>query len=62
MGLYDILKSAGNAAKEFNEEEQEAYEEAMDMSEDELRRKLKSSGSNARRAGYMKAAKQRGIR
>ena len=67
MGFFSDLGSAVlNSAKEFGEESREYYREAMSMSreelQDEIRRMGNSTANMAKRNGYMKAAKERGIR
>lgn len=59
MGLLgDIFEGVKN----HNENAQEAYQEGMRMSPDELKRAIRNSGGNAaEHSGYMKAAKQRGF-
>ena len=60
--LMGILDDIFEGVKNHNEEAQEAYEEGMRMSPDELRRAVRNSGGNAaKHSGYMKAAKQRGL-
>ena len=67
MGFFSDLGGAVlNSAKEYAEESREYYNEAMSMSREDLRDELRRMGNStanmARRNGYMKAAKERGIR
>ena len=67
MGFFKDLGGAVlNAAKEWSEEANEYYEEAMSIyDDDEFKAELQRArrGSNmAKRTGYDKAAKERGIR
>lgn len=67
MGFFSDLGNAVlNSAKEFSEESREYYREAMSMSREDLRDELRRMGNStsnmAKRNGYMKAAKERGIR
>lgn len=59
MGLLgDIF----DGVKEHNEKAQDAYEEGMRMSPQELKSALNSARNNpAKYSGYKKAAKQRGF-
>ena len=66
MGFFSNLGGAVlNSAKEWSEEANEYYEEAMSISDDdEFKAELQRArrGSNlAKRVGYNKAAKQRNI-
>ena len=62
MGLLDVIKGLNDMAREMNEKSREAYEDAMEMDDDELIRKIKDGyGSSAKRAGWIEAAKQRGL-
>ncbi len=57
-----ILGDVFEGIKNHNEKSQEAYEEGMRMSPEELKRAIRNSGGNAaKHSGYMKAAKQRGF-
>ena len=66
MGFFSNLGGAVlNGAKEWSEEANEYYEEAMSISDDdefkeELRR-VRRGSNMAKRVGYNKAAKERGI-
>lgn len=67
MGFFSDLGGAIlNSAKNYGEESREYYNEAMSMSREDLRDELRRMGNStanmAKRNGYMKAAKERGIR
>lgn len=67
MGFFSDLGGAIlNSAKNYAEESREYYNEAMSMSREDLRDELRRIGNStanmAKRNGYMKAAKERGIR
>lgn len=58
-----ILGDIFEGVKNHNDARQEAYEEGKRMSSEELKRAIRNSGGNAAKySGYMKAAKERGIR
>ncbi len=61
MGFFSDL---GGAIKDWSKEANEYYREAMSMSDDELReeaRRVLRSSNMAKRTGYRKAAKERGL-
>lgn len=65
MGFFsDLGGKAVNGIKEWSEEANEYYHEAMSMDDDELRaeaRRVLRSSNMAKRTGYRKAAKERGL-
>ena len=62
MGLFDAI---GGAVKDWAQESNEYYREAMNMSREDLRDELRRMGNStvnmAKRNGYRKAARERGI-
>lgn len=61
MGLFsNLVKLAGNKMAEYSAKIQEAYEETEYWTDEKLIRMIKCS-NGARRLGYMKAAKERGL-
>ena len=65
MGLGDFLgkmaSSAVDKTKEYASEMNEAYYEASSLSDDELIRKWRNSYNQAKKHGYAKACKERGL-
>ena len=59
MGFFDTLKNVGQAAAEAK---RNAYEEGCMLSDRALMDRIKNSGANpAKYAGYIQAAKERGL-
>ena len=66
MGFFgDLGNAALNGLKDWSAEAQEYYQEGMSMSKEELREEYQRAmrgSNNAKRVGYGKAAKERGLR
>lgn len=62
MGFLDILHGVAKVVHEKAERTREAYDDAMELNDEELRRRLKSGWlSSDQRKGYIKAAQERGL-
>jgi hypothetical protein len=63
MGLFgellgEFAKGAFGALKESTEKYKKSYDSSSDMSDEELKERMRNSSSNSERAGYYKRYKE----